>query len=90
MPSDELSHEEGRLELAEEERLALDAVTSLRLTDLGTLAGDLGGGEPRHVLEAVLRHVVVAPATRISDVLTRAYFVDLRGPQHLLRDSGAR
>jgi uncharacterized alpha-E superfamily protein len=78
----ELSHDDGRLELAEEERLVLDAATSLRLADLAALAGDLGGTEPRAELEALLGHVATR-LKRTSDVLTRAYFVDLRGPQHL-------
>jgi uncharacterized alpha-E superfamily protein len=78
----ELSHEEGRLELAEEERLVLDAATSLRLADLAALAGDATGAEPRRELDAMLGHVATR-LMRTSDVLTRAYFVDLRGPQHL-------
>ena len=84
----ELSHEDGRLQLAEEERQILDAATSLRLADLAALAGDVGGTGPRDELEAVLRHVA-ARLTRTSDVLTRSYFVDLRGPQHLTGTSRA-
>ena len=78
----ELSHEDGRLQLAQEERLVLDATTRLRLADLSMLVGELDGDDRRLALQELLAHVATCLA-RTSDVLTRQYFVDVAGPQHL-------
>jgi uncharacterized alpha-E superfamily protein len=83
----ELAHEDGRVELSEEERLVLDATTSLRLADLGRLSGYDNGGDARHGLDALLVRVRTLLA-QTSDVLTRHYFHDLQGPQHLARMTG--
>ena len=76
-----LAHDDARVALAEEERLVLDAATSLRLADLAALAGyDDGGG--RTELDALLRRIGML-LRRTSDVLTRHYFSEVRSPQHL-------
>jgi len=82
-----LPHEDGRVELSQEERLVLDAVTSLQLVDLSRLSGYDNGGDARHGLEALLGRVATLLA-QVSDVLTRHYFHDVQGPQHLARTIG--
>jgi len=82
-----LAHEDGRVELSEEERLVLDAATSLRLADLGRLSGYDNGGDARHGLDALLARIT-GLLTQTSDVLTRHYFHDVQGPQHLARMTG--
>ena len=83
----ELAHEDGRVELSQEERLVLDAATSLQLADLGRLSGYDNGGDARHGLDALLGRVATLLA-QTSDVLTRHYFHDVQGPQHLARTTG--
>jgi uncharacterized alpha-E superfamily protein len=83
----ELAHEDGRVELSQEERLVLDAATSLQLADLGRLSGYDNGGDARHGLDALLGRVATLLA-QTSDVLTRHYFHDVQGPQHLGRTTG--
>jgi uncharacterized circularly permuted ATP-grasp superfamily protein/uncharacterized alpha-E superfamily protein len=82
-----LAHEDGRVELSQEERLVLDAATSLQLADLGRLSGYDNGGNARHALDALLGRVATLLA-QTSDVLTRHYFHDVQGPQHLARTTG--
>jgi uncharacterized circularly permuted ATP-grasp superfamily protein/uncharacterized alpha-E superfamily protein len=76
-----LAHDDARVELAEEERLVLDAATSLRLADLATLAAHESGGGRRE-LDGLLDRIGTL-LRRTSDVLTRHYFIEVRGPQHL-------
>jgi len=76
-----LAHDDARVELAEEERLVLDAATSLRLADLTALAGYADGGS-RQALDELLDRIG-SLLRRTSDVLTRHYFIEVRGPQHL-------
>ena len=83
----ELAHEDGRVELSQEERLVLDAATSLQLADLGRLSGYDNGGDARHGLDALLGRVATLLA-QTSDVLARHYFHDVQGPQHLGRTTG--
>jgi uncharacterized circularly permuted ATP-grasp superfamily protein/uncharacterized alpha-E superfamily protein len=80
----QLSRDDGRLALAEEARLALEAATSVRLADVSALAGFDNGGDARHELDGLLEHVR-ALLGRTSDALTRYYFSDVRGPRHLAR-----
>jgi uncharacterized circularly permuted ATP-grasp superfamily protein/uncharacterized alpha-E superfamily protein len=76
-----LAHDDARVELAEEERLVLDAATSLRLADLTALAGYADGGGRREL--DVLLERIGSLLRRTSDVLTRNYFIEVRGPQQL-------
>jgi uncharacterized alpha-E superfamily protein len=82
-----LAHEDGRVELTEEERLVLDAATTLRLADLAGLAASDDGDGARSALDALLARLRTLLA-QTSDVLTRHYFNDVRGPQHLARAIG--
>ncbi len=86
-----LPREEGRVQLNEEARLLLEATSSLRLAELATLLGVDAATQTRAALDALLARVA-APLAQISEVLTRHYFTDVRGPQQLARvrpDGGA-
>jgi uncharacterized circularly permuted ATP-grasp superfamily protein/uncharacterized alpha-E superfamily protein len=78
----EIAHDDARVELADEERLILDAASTLRLSDLATLCGELDADGRRLALHDLLAHVT-SRLTRVSDVVTRHYFADLHGPRHL-------
>jgi len=78
---DELAHDEGRVQLSDEERLVLEAVTSLRLAELRALAGYDNGGARHHLDDLLAR--IASLLSRVSEVLTRHFFIDLRGPQQL-------
>jgi uncharacterized alpha-E superfamily protein len=79
-----LSRDDARPQLADEERLVLDATTTLRVADLGALCRDGDGAGSRDQLDALLVRIA-ALLRQTSDVLTRHYFIDLRGPQHLAK-----
>ena len=81
-----IAHEDGRVELTEEERLVLDAATTLHLADLAGLAASDEDGT-RSALDALLARLRTLLA-QTADVMTRHYFNDVRGPQHLARAVG--
>ena len=81
-----LPREEGRVQLNEEARLLLEATSSLRLAELSTLVAVDASANKRVALDALLARLTTLLA-QISDVLTRHYFVDVRGPQQLTRVS---
>ena len=81
-----LPREEGRVQLNEEARLLLEATSSLRLADLSTLVAVDASANARVALDALLARMATLLA-QISDVLTRHYFVDVRGPRQLARVS---
>lgn len=81
-----LPREEGRVQLNDEARLLLEATSSLRLAELSALLAVDPSANARLALDALLARVATLLA-QISDVLTRHYFVDVRGPQQLARVS---
>jgi uncharacterized alpha-E superfamily protein len=81
-----LPREEGRVQLNDEARLLLEATSSLRLAELSTLLAVDASANARVALDTLLARVATLLA-QISDVLTRHYFVDVRGPQQLARVS---
>jgi uncharacterized circularly permuted ATP-grasp superfamily protein/uncharacterized alpha-E superfamily protein len=79
-----LPREEGRVQLNDEARLLLEATSSLRLADLPLLAAVDDTAGARLALDALLARVAALLA-QTSDILTRHYFIDVRGPQQLSR-----
>jgi uncharacterized alpha-E superfamily protein len=84
--TEELARDGDRVRLGEEERLVLEAATTLRLADLDALAAHDETG--RAALDALLARVA-SLLSRTSDVLTRQYFIDVHGPQHLARSGSS-
>jgi uncharacterized circularly permuted ATP-grasp superfamily protein/uncharacterized alpha-E superfamily protein len=79
-----LPREEGRVQMSEESRLLLDASSRLRLAELSSLLTVDPTANTRVALDALLAQLGVLLA-QASDLLTRHYFVDVRGPQQLAR-----
>jgi len=78
----ELPREDERTGLGEVQRLVLDASSALRLVRFDQLARVDEHTRTRPELESLLRHVTQR-LLDASEVMTREYFTDVRGPQQL-------
>jgi uncharacterized alpha-E superfamily protein len=78
-----LPRDTNAVQLSEEARSALEAATTVRLTDLTALAAADAGGKRRLNLDQLLVRVERL-LRQTSDALVRDYFADSRGPQQLI------
>ncbi|MEJ2553901.1 MAG: alpha-E domain-containing protein [Gammaproteobacteria bacterium] len=78
-----LPRDDAGLQLSEEARSVLEAATTVRLSDLATLASVEPDGKLRGALDQLLVRVEYL-LRNTSEALGRDYFVDARGPQQLI------